>query len=148
MDSSGDYEDDSKAVYRMFNRAVKYCMRNISELVPDISSSLNNVAMLMKIAKHVGIKWPYKYYNILVHAPYKEQLIARDTLFFQGSHFNVEGFPELTHDIKRVMQTLSEESLNMMWNNIDKVIDATKRVENYRERKIANASPIASKGPN
>jgi hypothetical protein len=111
-------------------------MRSISEVVPSISGQLDTVAMLMKLAKHIGIKFPYKYYIDLIDTPFSTYLKTHDNEFFKSPLFEIIGFSDLTKEIKNVLTCSSRETLDIIWDNIEMVMDATDKVNDYKVDKM------------
>ena len=126
----------SKLVYRHFNRTVKRSIRNIAVVVPSIAGHLDTVVMMMKIAKHVGMKYPFKYHVDLIDTPYGVQLRKRDTAFFKSDAFQISGFSELTEEIKKVLDSSKPESIQVLWENIYLVTDATEMIFEYKSNKM------------
>lgn len=122
-----------KHVYTKFNRAIKETLRTMGKIVPSLSTQLATVVMLVKVTKHIGIKWPYKYYIELIDTPYNKEIVAQNTNFFMNDpQFDIVGFSDITADVKCELRNMTTDQISSMWKLINSINEACNDVKHYR----------------
>jgi hypothetical protein len=97
-----------KLEYKMFNKAMKRILAEVAITLPKLSANVTILKHLLKVAKHVNYKMPYKCFKELIEDPYMPYIRSGDIDFFMSDGFHVDGFDDLIRTVRCVIRDVSE----------------------------------------
>lgn len=102
--------------YKEFNGALKFFMRELVRLYPDIAE-LKLMLFLYKTMKTVSKKSPQKYFHGLIEE-HSEDLLKRNMSFFMGKEFDDPVSTKVITRFKKEYELMSEENKEMVWKHM------------------------------
>lgn len=115
-------------VYRDFNSATKYFLRDLIAAYPNIKE-FKTLHMIYKLTKSINKKMPQKYLRDLLLDRYRSEILAEDESIFDIASLNDYDLPmpvrllvnDLTN-IKEIWMSLEKNDKDAIWKHLKVLI--------------------------
>lgn len=102
--------------YREFNKALKFFMRELMRLHPDVCE-LKLMFSLYKMMKTVNRKSPQRYFQELIE-PHADDLLKNNVSYFLSNDFDDPASSRIISKLKQEYQLMSEENKETVWKHM------------------------------
>lgn len=121
--------------YKEFNHALKFFMRELMKVFPDVSE-LKLMFGMYKMMKTLGRKRPQKYFQELVQDHYKE-LLARDATYFLSMDPVDPTLKKIIVPLKGGYERLDAENQDAIWQHMTALYFLSSKCEGKFEHKVS-----------
>lgn len=102
--------------YREFNKALKFFMRELMKIHPDVGE-LKLMFSLYKVMKTVNRKSPQRYFQELIE-PHADDLIKKNVNYFLSSDFDDPASSKIISRFKKEYVLMSDENKETVWKHM------------------------------